>query len=308
MSYVDAAQSSFDQAIQRVPARYRVYFPLIPVMALVGVFILYPIAQAIYSSFFEKNLLRPGDAEFVGLANYQEILTNPDIHEVIWNTVIWVVLGSGVSIVIGFIIGWILYEKIPYVSVASSIVLIPWVLPRVVGASIWQFMFSGSQGIINELLVQLGFIDEYIVMLGSTDLSLYPPIVGMIWRLAPLFALLTLTSLQGVPDKLYEAARMDGATPYEQFRYITLPMLKYPLAIGFLLMLIYNIRNFSMVWVMTNGGPGVSSSTLPVMIYRKAFVDFQVGLASALSMLLFVVLLIFSYYYIKIYNRIRGEF
>jgi multiple sugar transport system permease protein len=308
MSYVDAAQSSFDQAIQRVPARYRVYFPLIPVMALVGVFILYPIAQAIYSSFFEKNLLRPGDAEFVGLANYQEILTNPDIHEVIWNTVIWVVLGSGVSIVIGFIIGWILYEKIPYVSVASSIVLIPWVLPRVVGASIWQFMFSGSQGIINELLVQLGFIDEYIVILGSTDLSLYPPIVGMIWRLAPLFALLTLTSLQGVPDKLYEAARMDGATPYEQFRYITLPMLKYPLAIGFLLMLIYNIRNFSMVWVMTNGGPGVSSSTLPVMIYRKAFVDFQVGLASALSMLLFVVLLIFSYYYIKIYNRIRGEF
>jgi multiple sugar transport system permease protein len=201
-----------------------------------------------------------------------------------------------------------LHEKIPYVSVASSIVLIPWVLPRVVGASIWQFMFSGSQGVINEVLVQLGIINEYIVMLGSTGLSLYPPIVGMIWRLAPLFALLTLTSLQGVPDKLYEAARMDGATPCEQFRYITLPMLKYPLAIGFLLMLIYNIRNFSMVWVMTNGGPGVSSSTLPVMIYRTAFVDFQVGLASALSMLLFVVLLIFSYYYIKVYNRIRGEF
>jgi multiple sugar transport system permease protein len=308
MSYVDTAQSSFDRAIERVPKRYRVYLPIIPVMSLVGVFILYPIAQAIYSSFFEKNLLRPGEAEFVGPANYQEILANPDIHEVIWNTVIWVVLGSGVAIIVGFIVGWMLHEKVPYVSVASSIVLIPWVLPRVVGASIWQFMFSGSQGVINEVLVQLGIINEYIVMLGSTGLSLYPPIVGMIWRLAPLFALLTLTSLQGVPDKLYEAARMDGATPYEQFRYITLPMLKYPLAIGFLLMLIYNIRNFSMVWVMTNGGPGVSSSTLPVMIYRTAFVDFQVGLASALSMLLFVVLLIFSYYYIKVYNRIRGEF
>jgi len=307
MSYADTAQSSLDRAIQRVPERYRVYLPIIPVMTLVGLFILYPIAQAIYSSFFEKNLLRPGDAEFVGLANYQEIVSNPDIHEVIVNTIIWVVVGSGAAILIGFVVGWMLYEKIPYVSVASAIVLIPWVLPRVVGASIWQFMFSGSQGIINELLLQLGFINEYVVMLGSTELSLYPPIVGMIWRLAPLFALLTLTSLQGVPDKLYEAARMDGATPYEQFRYITLPMLKYPLAIGFLLMLIYNIRNFSMVWVMTNGGPGVSSSTLPVMIYRTAFVDFQVGLASALSMLLFVVLLIFSYYYIKVYNRIRGD-
>jgi multiple sugar transport system permease protein len=308
MSYADTAQSSVDQAIQRVPERYRVYLPIVPVITLVGVFILYPIVQAVYSSFFEKNLLRSGDAEFVGLANYQEIIANPDIHEVIINTVVWVVVGSGAAIIIGFVVGWMLYEKIPYVSVASAIVLIPWVLPRVVGASIWQFMFSGSQGIINELLLQLGFIDEYVVMLGSTSLSLYPPIVGMIWRLAPLFALLTLTSLQGVPDKLYEAARMDGATPYEQFRYITLPMLKYPLAIGFLLMLIYNIRNFSMVWVMTSGGPGVSSSTLPVMIYRTAFVDFQVGLASALSMLLFVVLLIFSYYYIKVYNRIRGEF
>ena len=305
MSYADNVQSSFDSAMERVPARLRVYLPIIPVMLLVGVFILYPIAQAIYSSFFSKNLLRPDQAEFVGLENYQEILSNPDIQQVIVNTVIWVVVGSVAAIIIGFVLGWLLYEKIPYVSVASAIVLIPWVLPRVVGASIWQFMFSGSQGIINELLVQLGVIDQYIVMLGSTDLSLYPPIVGMIWRLAPLFALLTLTSLQGVPDKLYEAARMDGATPYEQFRYITLPMLKYPLAIGFLLMLIYNIRNFSMVWVMTSGGPGVSSSTLPVMIYRTAFVDFQVGLASALSMLLFAALLVFSYYYIKVYNRIQ---
>jgi multiple sugar transport system permease protein len=167
-------------------------------------------------------------------------------------------------------------------------------------------MFSGSQGIINELLVQLGVFDEYVVMLGSTGLSLWPPIVGMVWRLAPLFALLTLTSFQGIDEQLYEAARMDGATPWEEFRYITLPLMRYNLAIGFLLMLIYNVRNFSMVWVMTKGGPGVSSTTLPVMIYRAAFVDFQVGFASALSMLLFVVLLIFSYYYIRVYDRVQG--
>lgn len=305
MSYTDTAQSSFDRVLNTIPASLRVYIPIIPVMTLVGVFILYPIAQAIYSSFFNKDLLSPDEAEFIGLKNYQEIVSNPEIHEVIWNTVIWVVVGSVAAILIGFAVGWLLYEKIPYVSVASAIVLIPWVLPRVVGASVWQFMFSGSQGIINELLVQIGVIDEYTIMLGSPDLSLYPPIVGMIWRLAPLFALLTLTSLQGVPERLYEAAKMDGATPYEEFRYITLPMLKYPLAIGFLLMVIYNVRNFSMVWVMTRGGPSVSSSTLPVMIYRTAFVDFDVGLASALSMLLFVVLLIFSYYYIKVYNRIQ---
>ncbi|MFC6976715.1 carbohydrate ABC transporter permease [Halomicroarcula sp. GCM10025709] len=144
-------------------------------------------------------------------------------------------------------------------------------------------------------------------MLGSTELSLWPPIIGMIWRLAPLFALLTLTSLQGIDEHLYEAARMDGATPWEQFRYITIPMMKYNLAIGFLLMLIYNVRNFSMVWVMTKGGPGVSSSTLPVMIYRAAFIDFEVGFASALSVMLFVVLLVFSYYYIQFYDKVQGE-
>ncbi|EMA28412.1 sugar ABC transporter permease [Haloarcula japonica DSM 6131] len=276
-------------------------------MALVGLFILYPIAQAIYSSFFTKSLLAPSEAEFVGLANYVEIWADPDIHQVLWNTFVWVTVGSLAAIVLGFLMGWLLDEKLPYTSVASAIVLIPWVLPRVVGASIWQFMFGGSQGIVNELLVQMGVIDEYIVMLGANQYSLWPPIIGMVWRLAPLFALLTLTSLQGIDEHLYEAARMDGATPWEQFRYITIPMMKYNLAIGFLLMLIYNVRNFSMVWVMTKGGPGVSSSTLPVMIYRAAFIDFEVGFASALSVLLFVVLLVFSYYYIKFYDKVRGD-
>jgi len=307
MSYVDQAQSSYRSATRYIPESLRVYLPILPVMALVGLFILYPIAQAIYSSFFTKSLLAPSEAEFVGFANYVEIWTDPDIHQVLWNTFVWVTVGSLAAIVLGFLMGWLLDEKLPYTSVASAIVLIPWVLPRVVGASIWQFMFGGSQGIVNELLVQMGVIDEYIVMLGANEYSLWPPIIGMIWRLAPLFALLTLTSLQGIDEHLYEAARMDGATPWEQFRYITIPMMKYNLAIGFLLMLIYNVRNFSMVWVMTKGGPGVSSSTLPVMIYRAAFIDFEVGFASALSVLLFVVLLVFSYYYIKFYDKVRGE-
>jgi multiple sugar transport system permease protein len=308
MSYADKARSSYGDALDRVPEGLRVYLPILPVMALVGVFILYPIAQAIYTSFFDKDLLQRSEPEFIGLANYREIWVNPDIQQVLWNTFVWVAVGSVAAVIVGFIVGWLLHEKLPYQSVAASIVLIPWVLPRVVGASIWQFMFSGDQGIVNELLVQAGVVDEYVVMLGSSDLSLWPPILGMIWRLAPLFALLTLTSLQGIDDHLYEAARMDGATPLEQFRYITLPMMRYPMAIGFLLMLIYNIRNFSMIWVMTQGGPGVSSSTLPVMIYRTAFVDFNLGIASALSMLLFGVLLVFSYYYIKVYDKLQGEF
>jgi len=306
MSYVDQAQSSYESATSRIPESLRVYLPILPVMALVGLFILYPIAQAIYSSLFNKSLLAPEDAEFVGLGNYAEIASNPDIHQVLWNTFVWVTVGSVAAIILGFLMGWLLYEKLPYTSVASAIVLIPWVLPRVVGASIWRFMFNGSQGVVNQLLVTIGLTDQYIVMLGSSELSLWPPIIGMIWRLAPLFALLTLTSLQGIDEHLFEAARMDGATPWERFRYITIPMMRYNLAIGFLLMLIYNIRNFSMVWVMTKGGPGVSSSTLPVMIYRSAFVDFQVGFASALSVLLFVVLLVFSYYYIKFYDKMRG--
>ncbi|MFB6308334.1 MAG: carbohydrate ABC transporter permease [Haloarculaceae archaeon] len=296
--------------MDRVPEGVQVYLPVLPVMLLVGVFILYPIAQAIMSSFTNKSLLKPSEAEFVGLENYQEIWTSSEIHTVLWNTFVWVAVGSIAAILIGFALGWLLHEKLPYTSVASAIVLIPWVLPRVVGASIWKFMFSGSQGIINELLYVLGFIgsrEDYIVMLGNPELSLWPPIIGMIWRLAPLFALLTLTSLQGIEEHLYEAARMDGATPLERFRYITLPMMRYNLAIGFLLMVIYNIRNFSMIWVMTKGGPGISSMTLPIMIYQQAFVDFNVGFASALSLILFAILLVFSYYYIQVYDKVQGE-
>ncbi|MFB6137049.1 MAG: carbohydrate ABC transporter permease, partial [Halobacteriaceae archaeon] len=211
MSYTTAERGSVESLLNRIPERVRVYLPILPVLALVGLFILYPIAQAIYSSLQDKSLLNPAQAEWVGLANYRTIWNSPTIHEVLWNTFVWVTVGSSAAIVIGFVMGWLLYEKLPYVSVASAIVLVPWVLPRVVGASIWEFMFDGSQGIINELLVQLGVIDQYIVMLGSTELSLWPPIVGMVWRLAPLFALLTLTSFQGIDEHLYEAARMDGA-------------------------------------------------------------------------------------------------
>jgi multiple sugar transport system permease protein len=308
MRLVDQARSSYGRRRQQIPESVRVYLPVTPVMLLVGIFILYPIVQAIYSSFHDKDLLNPAGAEFIGSGNYAEIWGDATIHEVLWNTFLWVTVGSLVAIVIGFLLGWLLHEKIPYVSVASAIVLIPWVLPRVVGASMWKFMFSGSQGIVNEFLIRLGLTDQYLVMLGSSDLALWPPILGMIWRLSPLFALLVLTSLQGIDEHLYEAAKIDGATPWERFRYVTLPMMRYNLAIGFLLMLIYNIRNFSMIWIMTRGGPGVSSTTLPVMIYRAAFIDFRVGLASALSMVLFVVLLVFSYYYIKIYNRVQGGY
>jgi len=307
MSHIDTNRPSYEQVLDEIPEELKAYLPVLPVITLVGVFILYPIIQAIYSSFTDKTLLSPEDAAFVGLENYAEIYTNPDIHEVLWNTFIWVTVGSILAILLGFLMGWLLHEKLPYTSVASAIVLIPWLLPRVVGASIWQFMFSGSQGIVNEILVRLQIVDEYIVMLGSTDLSLWPPILAIIWRLAPLFALLTLTSFQGIDERLYEAARMDGATPWEQFQYVTLPQMRYNIAIGVLLLLIYNVRNFSMVWVMTRGGPGVSSSTLPVMIYRAAFVDFQVGFASALSLLLFVILLVFSYFYIKVYDRARSD-
>lgn len=301
------SHSTYEQLFGRVPDSVRVYLPIVPVMALVGVFILYPIALALWSSVTNKTLLNPDDAEFIGIANYAEIWTNQDIRLVLWNTFLWVVVGSLVAVVLGFLMGWLLFHKFPYTSVASAIVLIPWILPRVVGASIWEFMFSGSQGIINELLVQLGVIDDYIVLLGSSRFSLLPPLVGIIWRLAPLFALLTLVSLQGIDRRLFEAARIDGATPWERFRYITLPSMRYNLAIGFLLLLIYNIRNFSMIWVMTRGGPGFSSTTLPIMIYRAAFIDFDIGFASALSVLLFAILLVFSYYYIQVYDKIGSE-
>ncbi|MFC6976716.1 carbohydrate ABC transporter permease [Halomicroarcula sp. GCM10025709] len=129
MSYVDHAQSSYENVSKHVPESLRVYLPILPVMTLVGVFILYPIAQAIYSSFFAKSLLQPDQAEFVGLANYVEIWTDPDIHQVLWNTAIWVSVGSLAAIVLGFLMGWLLDEKLPYTSVASAIVLIPWVLP-----------------------------------------------------------------------------------------------------------------------------------------------------------------------------------
>ncbi|MEY7851913.1 carbohydrate ABC transporter permease [Natrarchaeobius sp. A-rgal3] len=278
-----------------------------PVMALVGLFIVVPIFQAIYSSFFAQSFLSPDEQTFIGLENYVTIFNDPTLLGVIWNTVIWVVAGSILSVLLGFFVGWLLYEKVPYTSVAMGITLIPWVVPGIVGATVWRFMFSSNVGIINELGVQVGLLDSYVVVLGDPSTSLYGPLVAMVWRLFPLFALLTLTGLQSVDERLYEAAEIDGATPFEKFVFITLPQMKYVLAIGVLLMLIYVIRDFEMIWVMTTGGPGESSSTLPIMAYRTTFQEYQIGLGSAISTLLFGALAVFSWAYIYVYKQMEDD-
>lgn len=310
MATLDSDRTPISRVWERVPNQVRTISPLVPAFILVGTFIFYPIIQALYTSFFEKSLLTPGDAEFVGLQHYQEIFAEPELQQVLIKTFIWVGLGSGISLLIGFLTGYMLYMKVPsrLQNIVGGVVLIPWILPRVVGASLFSFMFSGSRGIINEFLLQLGIIDEYIIMLGSLELSLFPPIVGMIWRLFPLFALLTLLSLQAIDERLYEAARVDGASPWIQFRHITLPQMKYAIAIGLLLLLIYNVRNFAMIWVMTEGGPILSSTTLPIMIYKSAFQNQNLGMASALSTLLFMILAVFAAFYIRIYDRVRDQY
>ena len=284
------------------------YLLLAPVLLFVGVFLLYPILRGLEMSFYRRSLLRPGQSAWVGLDHYQTIFGDPGTAVVLWNTLLWVLIVSVVSIAIGFVAGWLLYHKIPYTSVAMGITLVPWIVPGVVGATLWSFMFSVRVGVFNEMGVRLGLIDSYVSVLGSPDLSMYGPVVGMIWRMFPLFALLTITGLEGIDERLYEAAEVDGATPWEKFRYITIPQMRYVLVIGILLMAIFVVRDFEMIWVMTGGGPGVSSSTLPILAYRQAFVNYNLGMGAAISTVLFVIVLAFSFVYLRVYSQIRGDF
>lgn len=284
------------------------YLLLAPALIFVGLFLLYPILRGLYMSFYDRSMLRPGQSTFVGLQHYRTIFGDPGTAVVLWNTFLWVAVVTVLAIAIGFAAGWLLYYKIPYTSVAMGITLIPWIVPGVVGATLWNFMFSVRVGVFNELGVRLGLIDSYVSVLGNPEISMYAPVVGMVWRMFPLFALLTITGLEGIDTRLYEAAEVDGATPWEKFRYITLPQMRYVMVIGILLMAIFVVRDFEMIWVMTGGGPGVSSSTLPILAYRSAFVNYNLGMGAAISTVLFVIVLIFSFFYLRVYAKVRGDF
>jgi multiple sugar transport system permease protein len=279
------------------------YILILPTFIVVAVLVAYPIFDVIRLSFTDLLLLRPGTGKFVGFKTFTKTFTDSVFPLVIRNTITWMALATIFSIGIGLGIGYYLSFDWKINRLLRAIILLPWILPPVISASIWQWMVHSDFGVINDLLIRLRILTEGFAWLGEPKIALYVLIGIMVWKNIPMLSILLSAAFQGVPTELLEAATIDGASEWQKFRRISLPTVRYTLLILMVIVSIWNIQQFVIIWITTRGGPINSTHILPTYIYEMAFTNFRFGHAAALSVITIIILMGISVIYLILFKK-----
>jgi len=260
------------------------YLFVLPLVVLVLLLIAYPLGSAVYLSLTEKYVGYP--PRFVGLKNYVELTGDPVFRKVIWNSAVFTVGSVTVKLMIGLLMALSLHQALFARRLVRGILLLPWVVPTVITALAWHWMFDALRGFINVSLETLGLIGEPIAWLGQPSTAMMAVVVVNIWRGFPFFGVSLLAGLQAIPADLYEAAAVDGASATQRFRHVTLPGLRPVILVTALISTIFTLNDFNIVYVMTRGGPGIATHILATYTYEVGFQALRWGRAVAVSMYL----------------------
>ena len=278
---------------------------LAPAFVILAVFYVYPTFQNLAISFTDLSLLglkRGG--RWVGLDNYSEFLAGDDFAHLLFNTVVWLTaLSVTLRLIFGLCIAMLLNSRLlrrfRLATLAKLAVVVPWATPPIVAVVVWRWMLEPQNGVVNALLRNLGIVDEPVAFFANLR-TVWPAIVSVIvWNTVPLVALSLLASLQSIPDELNEAAALDGASRWDQFRFITLPFLMPTIVVLTLMSVFWTFNNFVYVWLATGAGPGTFTNVLATEVYVKAFVDFRIGYSSAVGIVMAVVMAAFGVVYYR---------
>ena len=276
---------------------------LSPALMLIGLIIGYPLFLTLYESLFNRNLLKPNaPLKFVGLDNFVWLFTE---SETFWKAFInSVILTAGtlsLTIIIGILIAVTLNRKIIGRNVLRSITILPYAVPTIVAAIMWEWGFNSVVGWVNKVLLFFGVIDQGLGWLGDPHLAMIGIIIAHVWKQLPFVILVILAGLQSIPQELYEAAKIDGTGPIGEFFHITLPGLRYVIWVIIILRSIWTFNWFEYVYLMTGGGPANSTLTLPITVYKVMFNEFKPSHSSAIAtfMMLFLFILIMLFTHIQ---------
>ena len=254
---------------------------LLPIVILIGGLILYPFLNAIYLSMTVRQNRRE---VFVGAANYVHLLADEEFTGAVLNT-IWFTLASvGLKLVVGLSIAMLLNSKMPFRSILSGVMLLPWIVPEVVTALTWRGIFDPIFGLLNPILMNLGLISEPVGWLSQSGLALKSVIAVNIWKGIPFYTILLLAGLKAIDKELYEAAEVDGANSRHRFFAITLPGLKYVIATTVLLSAISTFNSFGLIYLMTGGGPSGETRVYSILAYERALLQNRFGPGTAVSL------------------------
>jgi len=266
---------------------------------VMAVVIAYPLIDTLRLSFSEVELGRDA-TPFIGLQNFADVLDDRVFGTTLRNTFVWTVLSVSLIVVLGLLAALTVNERFPGRTTVRSTILIPWIIPGIVAAVTWKWLYHPDFGVINDFLIRAGFIAGPTNWLADPFRGLYAVIVVNVWKGFPFAMLMLLAGLQGVPEDLYDAARVDGANAWHRLVYVTLPHLRPVLIVVALLQTIWNMNTFTYVYVLTGGGPIRLTEVLGVYIYNMAFQSFKFGMASAAAVIVFVISASLSIAYLRV--------
>lgn len=263
---------------------------VLPALLLLALIFLYPIGRAFWLSLFTKNLGTELQPVFSGLANYLRMIGDGRFWQDLGTTTVFTAISVTVELILGLGIALVLNQSFRGRGVLRTIAILPWALPTAVMGLAWTWIFNDRYGAVNDLLRRLGWSDGGTVWLGDPQLAMTALIVADTWKTTPFIAIILLAGLQTIPEDLYEAHAIDGASPWQSFYKITLPLLLPQILIALLFRFSQAFGIFDLVQVMTGGGPAGTTETISIYIYKTAMRYLDFGYGSALVFATFALL------------------
>ena len=289
-----------EEIVKKEKINFAPYILILPACLLMGLIMIYPLGKVFYLSFQHYNPTKPFTNGFAGLDNFITIFTKKEFYNALGVSAKFVACEVVLQLIFGMIVALILNQKFKVRGFFRALTFIPWALSGVLTAVLWSIMFNQHFGVLNDLLAKLGIIKEPIAWLANTKFVLGSVIVAELWRGIPFFAISLLAAMQGLPDDIYEAARVDGSTKFQTFRFITLPMLKNTIVLTTLLRTIWEFNSVDLIYSLTGGGPVGKTTTLSMLIANQAIKTSNYGYGSALSVVSFAILAVIAVIYMKL--------
>ncbi len=269
-----------------------------PSLIVIAIVAAYPIGYAIWLSLNQYSVIHPGLSRWVGLDNYRAALTSSDFWSAVKTTFLFTAISVALELIIGLAMALLMHAAFRGRAVLRAVVLVPWAVLTVGTAIMWKSIVEPDIGFLNQVLQALHLPGAHTVWLGQNGYALAVMIFADVWKTAPFMALLILAGLQVIPDDVYEAAKVDGATAWQRFVYITLPLLRPAILVALIFRTLDALRIFDLPFVLTQGANGTTS--LSLYAYQQLTQNRLIGPGSALSVLTFIIVMAVSFLYIRL--------
>ena len=292
-------KETLTQKPRRSRAGFYPYASVLPALLVIILFTIYPVFYAVRISFFRYILTKPNSHPFIGLKNFEDVITSYYFKTSLINTGIYTIACVAGVLLFGLAVAMLLNTKIRSVNALKIIILLPWAIPAVVAGLMWKWILNSDFGILNGIFYSLGAIKSYIPFLADPALAKLSLVLAHIWKEGPLAAIFILAGLQLIPSEFYEAAKIDGGGGLTVFRYITLPLLRPILLVVLVYETMTAILTFDLVYVLTGGGPGDSTSLISWFAYAEIYKSLNLGTGIALSIIIALITLVLIILYMR---------